>query len=290
MMHELFDQLADVITASSSRLGLVALMVILAGFLAYKFFANRSENVQLKVFGSFGVALTLLAFLVLVLPAPSPNSLVEEPTNEEDPQGDTEAENGESGEETDPDTTPSPDGPAENGGVHGEQGDPSTDHEPTPEPTEPIPTPPPPPPPSPIEAWIHGVDFRRALELAGGKYEILDGDNCKIYNEETWVTARVKAGLVGNKCEFRFHQGPQLHPACRITEWDLGLPASNKHRWITHHPRPGNDPLFQFRIWADIPGSKIHLRLRRVRVQVPASTAVVGEEIDGEAFFRACLG
>lgn len=247
MKMDIFDQLSEVIAASSTKLGLVALMVILTGFLAYKFFEKREATTQLKVFSLFGSVLAVLALVVLLLPEgngqnPSPPASAQTPESEPETKTETETE------------------------------------------TEPEPEPPP-----PIQAWSTGADFRRALERVGGVYRVLEEEKaCTIENRGEWVRARVKAGLVGNKCEFEFQGGVVLDTRCRILEWDFDQPNQTKFTWITQ-PQSGHKPLVLFRMWADIPGRETHLSLRRVLLAVPGTSVVNHGEIGPNAFYQACL-
>jgi hypothetical protein len=261
IMGELFEKLAEVITASSSKLGLVALMVILTGFLAYKFFEKRSEKTQVKVFGAFGAVLAMLALVILLVPEGGPDK---GPPENPPPPDSTPPVDSSLPDSTPQDTPPpgSTDSPSET---------------------------PPPPIPAPVEAWIQGADLRRAVELVGGSYRVLEEeDACTIETLGHWVTAQVKAGFTGNKCEFQFQHGITLDERCRITEWDFDEPSQSKFKWLTQ-PRSGREALVHFRMWSDIPGREVRLSLKRVRFTVPGTAAVSEGELSADAFYAACL-
>ena len=72
-METFFEKVAEIITASSTRLGLVALMVIVVAFLAYFFFKQESAQTKKKIFAGIVGLLFVLALVVLLLPESNPS-------------------------------------------------------------------------------------------------------------------------------------------------------------------------------------------------------------------------
>ena len=269
-METFFEKVAEIITASSTKLGLVALMVIVVAFLAYFFFKQESAQTKKKIFAGIVGLLFVLALVVLLLPAGNPDP--ETPS----PPPDTPPPSTPDGETTTPDDETAT---SENQPTTSDDEPPTREDEPTA-----------PQAPPPVEAWINGANFRLALELAGATYQVVESDgDCSIEPRDDRLMAEVKSGWSGNVCEFKFHEGTVLDRRCRVLEWEFELPDSSDFRWKEVEPESGQELLVHFRMWSEVPFRKKRLFLNRVKLRVPSTAEVITGEINAEAFHAACL-